>query len=94
MNTLHRFIDAGESILYGVGTVVCGGLTIGFATAALGIAITGVGIPIALIPGAIAWGSAGATVYSGSKTIHKLSHVFGGHGKCHSMDHALIVFGK
>lgn len=89
---IHRIVDGAEAVLYGVGTIVGGTLTVGFGTATLAcipVIWTGVAIIPMVIFGAATYGSVGLTTYTGSKTIHKTSHVLGGQRKCHSGTHAL-----
>jgi hypothetical protein len=78
-----------ESVLYGVTTVACSGLTLGLATVTIGLAMTGVGIPLALVTGVMTYGTYGATVYCGSKTQHKVRVSCGSNKHCHSGAHAL-----
>lgn len=87
----HRFLDAPEAVGYGILTVAGGSVSLALATATVALAMTGVGLPIAFITGVMTLGCASATTYTGSKTIHKISHVAGGHGHCHSLSHAGAV---
>ena len=87
----HRFLDAPEAVGYGVVTLAGGSVTLALATATIALAMTGVGLPIALITGAMTLGCASGTTYTGSKTIHKISHVAGGNNNCHSLSHAKAV---
>ena len=81
----HRVFDASESLGYGIVTVAGGAVTIGFATVTVGLVMTGIGIPVAILTGLMTLGCASGTTYTGSKTVHKISHVFGGKGHCHSL---------
>jgi len=88
---LHRVVDAPEALLYGVLTVAGAGVTLGFSVATVGVLCTGVGAPIALLTFPLALSAAAGTTYIGSKTGHKVMHVLGGEGKCHSLSHAQKV---
>ena len=83
-----RIIDVPESILYGATTVVMVGTTLAMGTAVIGLAMTGIGLPVAIIPLAIGYGTYGATVYCGSKTGHKIAVACGSNKNCHSLKHA------
>jgi hypothetical protein len=90
-NIGHRFFDAPEAVCYGVITVTGACVTTALATATVALAMTGIGIPVAFLTGAMTLGSAAGTTYTGSKTAHKTSHVFGREGDCHSLSHAKAV---
>lgn len=87
----HRFFDAVETPVYAAGTLVAGAATTAFATATLALAVTGIGLPVAVPFGLGTLALAAATTYAGSKTVHKASHVMGGDGDCHSLSHAKEV---
>ncbi len=87
----RRIIDVPEAILYGGGTVIAGVTTIVLATGTVGLAMTGVGIPLALVTAFMTLGTASATTYCGSKTIHKSRVACGSSKHCHSGRHALTV---
>lgn len=87
----HRTLDAAESVPYGVVTVAGGAVTTTLAVATLALAVTGIGIVATPITLGLLYLSAVGTTYTGSKTVHKLSHAAGGEGDCHSLSHAKRV---
>lgn len=87
----HRLFDVPQAAGYSILTVAGGSVSLALATATVALAMTGIGIPVAFITGVMTLGAASGTTYVGSKAIHKMSHVAGGDGDCHSLRHAGAV---
>lgn len=73
----HRAVDGAEVLAFSAATVAAGTTTLALGVATAALTVTGIGIPIALLTGALTVGAAAGTVFSGSKVHHKAKHVAG-----------------
>lgn len=87
----HRAKDGAEVVAFSAATVVAGTTTLALGVATAGLVMTGIGIPVALLTGPLAVGTAAGTVFSGSKVHHKAKHVANKVHEDDSCDNAAAV---